>query len=70
MEFKIKILLYLLPFHDCSFSGNGFYHNLNSPNKNLSKNDWDVFKKRGVHFIHININTILPKIDEECYNTN
>ena len=23
-----------------------------------------------MHFIHININTILPKIDEERYNTN
>ena len=25
---------------------------------------WDPFKKRGMHFIHININSLLPKIDE------
>ena len=25
---------------------------------------WVVFKKRGLHFVHININSLLPKIDE------
>ena len=29
----------------------------------LSTN-WEVFKKRGLHFLHININSLLPKIDE------
>ena len=33
-------------------------------------NDWDVFKKRAIHFIHVNINTLLPKIDDLCYITN
>ena len=27
-------------------------------------NEWDVFKARGLHFIHININSLLPKIEE------
>ena len=26
--------------------------------------DFNVFKQSGLHFIHLNINTILPKIDE------
>ena len=25
------------------------------------------FKKRGMHFIHLNIHSLLPKIDEICY---
>ena len=28
---------------------------------------WVVFKKRGPHFVHININSLLPKIDELHY---
>ena len=28
---------------------------------------WNIFKKRGMHFIHLNINSILPKIDEIRY---
>ena len=28
---------------------------------------WAVFKKRGLHFVHININSLLPKIDELQY---
>ena len=27
-------------------------------------NKWNVFKNRGLHFIHLNINTLLPKIEE------
>ena len=38
-------LLYLLQFHDCSFSGDGFYYNVNSVTENVSRNDRDVFKK-------------------------
>ena len=34
---------------------------------NLSRNDSDVFKKRGMDFIHINVNSLLPKIDEVRY---
>ena len=28
---------------------------------------WTVFKKRGLHFVHININSFLPKINELRY---
>ena len=27
-------------------------------------NEWTIFKSRGLHFIHLNINSLLPKIEE------
>ena len=30
-------------------------------------NEWNVFKNRGLHFIHLNINSLLPKIKELCF---
>ena len=63
-------LLYVLPFHDCSFSGDRLCYTLNSHSENVSRNDLDVSKKRGMHFIHININSSWPKIDEVCYIAN
>ena len=27
-------------------------------------NEWNVFKNRGLHFVHLNINSLLPKIEE------
>ena len=27
-------------------------------------NEWSVFKNRGLHFVHLNINSLLPKIEE------
>jgi len=49
--------------------------NLNpGPNQIAHANDtWTPFKKRGLHFIHLNVNSLLPKIDEIRYvaqNTN
>ena len=32
-----------------------------------SKIDWEIFKKRGLHFVHINVNSLLTKIDELRY---
>ena len=34
---------------------------MNQPSEN---NEWDVFKARRLNFIHININSLLPKIEE------
>ena len=33
-------------------------------NQTSDNNEWDVLKARGLHFIHININGLLPKIEE------
>ena len=38
----------------------GPFHNLQS----LDHNEWYIFKHRGLHFLHLNINSLLPKIDE------
>ena len=27
-------------------------------------NKWNIFKSRGLYFIHLNINSLLPKIEE------
>ena len=33
----------------------------------MSGDDWKLFKKRGLHLLHVNINSLLPKIDEIRY---
>ena len=36
------------------------FHNLQP----LYHDEWNIFKHRGLHFFHVNINSLLPKIDE------
>ena len=36
-------------------------------NQTSGNNKWGVFKAGGLHFIHININSLLPKIEELCH---
>ena len=31
---------------------------------NENSNQWNIFNKRGLHLLHLNINSLLPKIDE------
>ena len=38
----------------------GPFHNLQL----LNQNEWNIFKHRGLHFLHLTINTLLLKIDE------
>ena len=38
--------------------------NLNPGPATTNNHSWDVFKNRGLHIIHLNINSLLPKIDE------
>ena len=30
----------------------------------LNTTEWDIFKTKGLHLMHLNINSLLPKIDE------
>ena len=62
------ILWELLPFHNCSFSTEGTDYQLD-PVSVVSNDAWNIFQKRGMNFIHLNINSILPKIDEMRYIT-
>ena len=32
-----------------------------------SLNEWNVFKNRGLHFIHLNINSLLSKIEDRRF---
>ena len=52
------------PFSNSSFSGSESKFHLGSNDENLDTEKWTNFKKKGLHFIHININSLLPKIDE------
>ena len=36
----------------------------------LDSNDWNAFKSKGLHIIHLNINILLPKIDDLRYIAN
>ena len=38
----------------------GPFYNLEA----LDHDEWSIFKHRGLHFLHLNINSLLPKIDE------
>ena len=55
------ILWELLLFHNCSFSTERMGYQLD-PLSVVSNDAWNIFKKRGMHLIHLNINSILPKI--------
>ena len=33
-------------------------------NQTSDNNEWDIFKAPGLHFMHVNINSLLPKIEE------
>ena len=35
--------------------------------KQYNNDQWAVFEKRGLHFVHINISSLLPKVDELQY---
>ena len=36
----------------------------NHQHKQQCLNEWNIFNSRGLHFIHLNINILLPKIEE------
>ena len=36
-------------------------------NQSLHSNEWNLFRSKGIHLIHLNVNSLLPKIDEICH---
>ena len=54
--------LYISEINNSTFRGYKFKTRANS--KRSSKKNWKTFRCRGLHFIHLNINSLLPKIDE------
>ena len=59
----------VLPFSNESFSNDESQIFSGSDDGNLNFEKWALFKKEGLHFVHININSCLPKIDELQYLT-
>ena len=51
--------LMLLLSRDISLNP-GLFHNFQP----FDHDDWKIFKHRGLHFLHLSINSLLPKIDE------
>ena len=51
--------LLLLLSGDISLNPGPLHNNQLQP-----QSEWSVFNSRGLHFIHLNINSLLPKIDE------
>ena len=47
---------------DISLNPGPFYNN-----ESLDSSEWNVFKSKGIHLIHLNVHSLLPKIDEICY---
>ena len=63
---RINILWEILPFHNCRFSTKQMVYQLNSLSV-VSDDACKIFQKRGMNFIHLNINSLLSKIDEIRY---
>ena len=53
----------LLPFHNFSFSTQRMHYQLDSLPE-ISNDAWNIFQKRGMHFILLNINSFLSNTDE------
>ena len=61
-------ILLILP-GDISLNQGPLYNN-----QSLDSNEWNVFKSKGIHLIHVNVNSLLPETGEiryiaECTNT-
>ena len=60
-------LLHVLSFHRCRFFEDRICYNLNSLSKNVSREDWDLFKKRGMYFV---VNSFFQNVDQVRYIAN
>ena len=53
------------PFRDYTLSIDRIDYQFNiGSNKSNSGDKWNMFKNRGMHFIHLNVNSLLPKREE------
>ena len=58
----LHLITLIDPCEDISLSSDPFY-----PDALQFLNEWNVFKSRRLHFIHLNINILLSKIEELQY---
>ena len=59
---KIFLRILLLLSGDISLNPGPAYNN-----QSLHSNEWNVFRSKGIHLIHLNVNSLLPKVDEIRY---
>ena len=59
-KYFLRILLILSD--DISLSPVPVYNN-----ESLDSNEWNVFHSKRIHLIHLNVNSLLPKIDQIRY---
>ena len=64
MNSKSFLCILLILSGDISVNPGPVYNN-----ESLDSNEWNVFKSKGIHLIHLNVNSLLPKIDEIRYIT-
>ena len=62
MNNKSFLRILLILSGDISLNPRPFYNN-----QSLHSNEWNVFRSKGIHLIHLNVNSLLPKIDEIRY---
>ena len=48
----------------------GMTNKCNYYKSGITNNAWNIFQKKGMHFIHLNVNSFLSVIDEICHITN
>ena len=62
-----NMLLELLEFHNFSFPTESMDYQQRDSLPEVSNDAWKIFQKRGMHFIHLNVNSLLSKTDEIRY---
>ena len=62
MNYKSFLGILLILSGDISLNPGPVYNN-----QSLHSNEWNVFRSKGIHLIHLNVNSLFPKIDEIRY---
>ena len=56
---KSFLCILLILFNDIRLNPGLVYNN-----QSLDSNEWNFFRSKGIHLIHLNVNSLFPKIDE------
>ena len=62
-----KIILNTLPFYNCNEPAISSKCNSSGYNQEHGSPKWNVFRKKSLHILDLNINNLPPKIDEICF---
>ena len=62
MNTKYFLRILFILSDDISLNPGAVYNN-----ESLDSNEWNVYKSKGTHQLHLNVHNLLPKIDEIRY---